>query len=218
MSFNNGSNPISDVFGFLPNYEDYCTSLTFNCNDPIPPCSSPKRLDFGSLWQITENYFKLCKADGAWFSPATVSLATLALSATAAYQIAGRKYTPFPKADVWSRLTTWKFPLIQLIATFPRSPIGILVEVLTVLHLVSDPIGTMEDLLWKLESCKRRAEFWRDKIRASGIVFGSLDTDEDQEERDKWERRLAIITDSYYELGDDIGQRAQAILAKRFDE
>ena len=46
---------ISDVFGFLPDYLDYCTNHTFTCADPIPPCSSPKGMDFVSLWNITQN-------------------------------------------------------------------------------------------------------------------------------------------------------------------
>lgn len=177
---------VSQVFGFLHDFIDYCTNTTFNCTDPIPPCQSSKRLDFASLWTITYNYYKLCGSDGAWLSESTVGLASAALTAAAAYEILGKGYTKFPKADIWSRLTTWKFPLIQLIATSPRPPLGKLVEVLTVLHLASDPICSIEDLLYKLEGCQRRAVYWQNQIRLRDVALQMTPIVKEEKKKRKW--------------------------------
>jgi hypothetical protein len=177
------SYPVSTVFGFIPDFIDYCSDTTFNCFDPVPPCHSPLGLEFDSLWTITTNYYNIFNATGALVSDSTADLASAALSATASYKLVGEGSTQFPKADIWSRLTTWKFMLIQLIATMSRPPLSILVGVFTVVHLTSDPIGSMEDLMYKLEGCQQRAVYWRHEIQLIDGAAGIIPSKTGKEER-----------------------------------
>lgn len=220
---------ISQIFGFNPDYLDYCPNGTYPnttilCSDPIPPCRNQKRLEFASFWTITDNYFHACKEEpgyGAWLSPSTVSLATAALSVTAASVIVGhgnglKKYTSFPKADFWNRLITWKFPLIQLIATFPRPTLGKLVEFVTILHLVADPIGSMEDLLWTLGRYNRRAGDWEELIREHDVSVNLQPDKEQKKQRKWWRKHMTMIVESYGELVPQAGKDPQKALEDPF--
>ena len=155
-------------------------------------------MEFNSLWAITTNYHKLCKEYGAWLVDPKAKLASAALSVDATNKIVSKGYTAYPSSDVWSRVGTWKVPLIQLIATLPRSPLGFIIESLIVLHLVSDPIGSMEDLLYKLEACQRGVVSWERKIEQWDT---SANPTLSAKERQQLAKRLAIITESYSELG-----------------
>ena len=221
---------VSQVFGFLPGFLEstYCDNasknLTFTCNDTTPPCSSPERLEFNTLWNITTKYYGLCGPTGKWFYPTTTDFESVALTRKAAEAIVGTTKTPFHKADIISRLTTWKFPLIQLLATVPRPPFGGWVQALTVLHLASDPISSIEDLLYKLDGCQRRAVFWQKLIRDRDIKMQNVPPEREKFEDKKtwlearemwmdrrkgWRMNLTIISESYSELGMDISQQAE---------
>lgn len=116
---------------------------------------------------------------------------------------------------MWSRLTTWKAPLIQLIATFPKPPLGYLVEIFVILHLISDPIGSIEDLLYKLECCQGRMIYWRHQVSLCYGKMGVMGMDEEETGLTDIERNFAIIEESYSELG--FGTEARKALRARFN-
>lgn len=229
---------VSQVFGFLPNFSElkYCTNSTFNCSDATPPCSSSKHLEFSSLWQITFNYYQLCRENGTWLYKPTKDVNSAALKREAAKVIAGIGETPFPRADIISRLTTWKAPLIQLLAIVPRPPFGFLDQMLTILHLGSDPISSIEDLLYKLDGCQRWTVFWQDQIRCrdenlqntppAKVPHGIWNWKpwwEARKERKKWfkqrkrwRRNLAIISESYSELGKVVSDVADEAMESKY--
>lgn len=72
--------------------------------------------------------------------------------------IAGSDWQYYPAADIWTRLTTWKFPLLQLVAIFPRPPLGLLrIYFFVIVHLLGDPIDTIRNLLAKMSRCEHTA-------------------------------------------------------------
>ena len=170
---------------------------TYNCSDPYPNCTSSLGFQFSSVWTITQNIYNACPTDWRIFDPQTV-----AISEQACEELFGPSWTGYPGADIWSRLTTWKFRLR--------------VEAFTIVHLLSDPISTLYGLILKFSTCQRRAEFWK----------GHLSDDlrhlvEDQGPRPrytnlekKW-KALAIITDSYDEWGQSKGDAARDFLYGR---
>ena len=137
---------------------------------------------------------------------------------------------------IWVRLTTWKFPLLQLVAQFARPPLGFAEEAFTMAHLLGDPIDTINNLLQKLSSCQRRARIW--KI-IEPLVLENIQLEEERNEaedvnayppegltppinqprigfmlkpdverefldqlrRDRWQKALGILTESYEEWG-----------------
>lgn len=105
--------------------------------------------------------------------------------------------------DISRRLTTWKFPLLQLVASFSRPPLGFRVECMVIFHLLGDPIDTIKNLLYKLSACQDTARFWEHQCR---ILFDDpIEDDKDDERylRDRNWKALAIVTDSYGEWGED---------------
>lgn len=66
-------------------------------------------------------------------------------------------WTLYDLTDIWNRLVTWKLPLAQLFAQFPRPPLGWRVETATMLHLLGDPIDSFASLILTLALCKARA-------------------------------------------------------------
>jgi hypothetical protein len=197
---------VTDVFGLL----SHCHVENFTCDDPSPPCSNPKGLDFAFLWNVTENYVKHCTTNGSWLYDPGVGkpVSSIALTRAACEAIAGTGKTDFPMATVWARLTMWKFPLIQLIATSPRAPLGIKVETFTVLHLLGDPIGSITDILWKFENCQSRATFWHAKISTQSLLPWTHADLTPEVKQDRLWKALTIITDSYDEWGCEEGERA----------
>ena len=204
---------VADVFGFLPDYLNHCSATTFSCSDPISPCTSSKRFDFPSLWTITLNYWNVCKSEGAWFSSArpTTSNTSIALSNVVCKTLAGGWPTLYPAADVWTRLTTWKFPLIQLLAVSPRPPLGWKVELFVVAHLLGDPIGSLADVLWRIQTCQDRAVYWQTHIPRRLLYLPGTAA---EAEHDRLWKAFAIITDSYDEWGSEMGEKAVKALSK----
>ena len=89
---------------------------------------------------------------------------------------------PWLGSIIWVRLTTWKFPLFQLIAQFPRPPLGLATQFFVMAHLLGDPIDTIKNLLQKLSKCQSRAESWKsreplviDDIRLEGEAPGETE-------------------------------------------
>ena len=92
--------------------------------------------------------------------------------------------------DIWTRLTTWKFPLAQLAFLFPRPPLTFWTETLVMFHLLGDPIDTLRNLLVTLSDCQKSAELWK----------GSLN--ESEEWRQEW-KSLTLITAAFSEFERD---------------
>lgn len=180
---------------------------SYNCENPFPNCTSSFGFQFSSLWTISQNINGTCSADWRIFDPQTASI-----SQPACEQIAGSTWSFYPGASIWARLTTWKFPLLQLVAIFPRPPLSLRVETFVIFHLLGNPVSTVRDLVVKFASCQRRAEYWRDCLNS----LGNLVRDTHPIPRyDNWTRKwkaLAIITDSYDEWGPEKGDAATAFL------
>ena len=178
---------------------DVPNNLSYNCTNPWGQnCTSNKHFHFASLWEHTQNIQKACANDTRLFIPnggiASPHNASLTLVACAA--IAGLAWTYYPGVDTWTRLTTWKFPLLQLVASFPRPPLSLKVNCFVILHLLGDPIDTIKSLLAKMSSCQRTAEYWRSECE--NILEKRVENDEDRD----W-KALALLTDAYGEWGED---------------
>lgn len=173
---------------------DVPANVTYDCSNPWGQgCVSKLGFDFPSLFDYLQNIQAACPTHTRLFGVqsglATPSNASFTKAACVA--IAGPSCTRCPTGDIWTRLTTWKFPLFQLIVSLPRPPLGIGVQLFVINHLLGDPIDTIDNLLLKLSKCQERAQFWKDY----------------QEE--DW-KGLTIITDACTEW--DRGRRAQEIL------
>ncbi|PVH84377.1 hypothetical protein DL98DRAFT_651609 [Cadophora sp. DSE1049] len=115
-----------------------------------------------------------------------------------------------PPGDIWSRLTTWKFPLLQLVSVFPRPPLNFRTEFFVLSHLMGDPISTISNLLLKIASCQSRASFWKDRFTEAsyrGLIVDGHGNDQQAEIALVW-KSLAAIIDSYDEWGQTAGNRA----------
>jgi hypothetical protein len=84
------------------------------------------------------------------------------------------------------------------------------VEAFTFVHLLGDPIGTITDLLWKIDGCQSRAVFWQDQLENNLAVIG--DQKSELEKERLW-KSLAIIIDSFDEWGLEVGTIAQNYLS-----
>jgi len=150
------------------------------------------------LWNYTQNIQAACANDTRLFLPkggsATAQNASLTQDSCAA--IAGSGWTLYSALHMWTRVTTWKLPLLQLVASFPRPPLSFKVECLVIFHLLGDPIDTMKNLILKMSTCQRTAKHWKEKL------LETLDQDESdllREDRELNWKALAIITDAYGE-------------------
>lgn len=115
---------------------------------------------------------------------------------------------PFEQCRFRDRLR--KFPLLQLVVSFPRPPLSFMVECLVILHLLGDPIDTIKNLCLKMSVCQQIAEFWKPDC---GILLDRrMDHDEDHEQdlEDRDWKALTIVTDAYGEWSEDTS--AQHIL------
>ena len=146
-----------------------CLQVTFNCTQLVPTCYNPDGFDFPTLWNITQRYFEQCPR-GPWiFVPhgqisVSVQEVSLTLAAAAAIVATAKPWTVYRASDIWFRLTTWKFPLWQLVANSPRPPLGWSVECFSVVRLLGNPTGSTAGLLSKLHDCQLRADYWRDQL------------------------------------------------------
>ena len=179
--------------------QDVPSHVTYNCSNPWGlGCTIRKGFDFISLWNYTLSIQRACPTDSRLFRAVggTTSPSNASLTQDACVAIAGGSYTVYPAVDIWQRLTTWKFPLVQLVFVFPRPPLSFWAESLVILHLVGDPIDTIRNLVLKLSTCQEFARYWQEHSHAAwarGV--------QDQRERDLDWKALALITDAFAEWG-----------------
>lgn len=187
----------------MTNYfcDDLPVGSAHDCAHPWgATCKSRRGFDFTNLWTITQNVFQACANDSRLFGTVE-SLPTLynvSLTREACEAFAGATWTRYSGSDIWTRLTTWKFPLLQLVASFPRPPLGPNVECFIIFHLLGDPVDSLWNLLLKLRDCQRRAKFW------AALFDGPLRTVAEDLPQDVW-KSLTLITDGYdeWDQGDD---------------
>ena len=187
-------------------------NITYSCSNPYPNCTSSLGFQFSSVWDIQQRIYEACPNDWRLFGQAIP-----ALSQAGCEQVAGPSWTYYSGADIWSRLTTWKFPLLQLVAIFPRPPLSFRAEAFVIFHLLGNPVSTMRDLLLKFASCERRAEFWQHQVVAHSL--GSLLEEEDDTPyytcTDRAWKALAMITDAFDEWGQEAGNAARDFLFEK---
>ena len=109
---------------------------------------------------------------------------------------------PFDQCQLRNLLR--KFPLLQLVVSFPRPPLSLRVECLVILHLLGDPIDTIENLLLKMSACQRSAEKWESVCREYLARNMQPDRDHKQDLKDRDWKALTILTDAYGEWSEDI--------------
>lgn len=189
-----------------------CASITdsadYNCTNPWGNnCTTIVGFDFARVWNITRNIQRYCPTDPRLFlagnQPANISNA--ALTNEACERFAGKTWAYYPSADIWVRLTTWKFPLLQLVFTSPRPPLGLAVEGFVIAHLLGDPIGTIKDHLHVISNCQKRADYWR-------TYFGGRNGSLTKEQVGRAWKTFTIITISYDEWGK--GDEARDVLTR----
>ena len=178
------------------------TNVTYDCANPWGHgCTSKKNFDFASLWQYTQNIQEACPTDPRLFltdgKDATAS--NLALTQSACDNIAGAQWTEYPGEDIWTRMTTWKFPLLQLVFSFPRPPLSWRVQAFVIVHLLGDPIDTIQNLIFKMSTCE--GLFLHLKEKYSRRPDGLVDTEHADEDLNI--RRLALVADAYGEWSED---------------
>lgn len=194
-----------------------CLGAVFDCDDPTPTCRNSARFDFPTLWDITHQYWQQCPS-GPWlFRQPGVAVDApedeASLTNRVCEVIAGAAWKRYSNADVWYRLTTWKFPLFQLISMFPRPPLGFWEEAFTIIHLLGDPIGSSTDLIRKIDSSQSRAQTWKYTLDDPKIRPKLQDQNgSDELYRQRLWKALALIIVSYDEWGSDKGNSAECYL------
>ena len=159
-------------------------------------CTGKAGFRFTTLWNYTKSIQAACANDTRLFlaDKTFASARNASLTQEACVTFAGSGWTPYPPPDIWNRLTTWKFPLLQLVASFPRPPLSRSVECLVILHLLGDPIDAIENLLAKLSTCQFMADSWK---KECDVLLKPRDRNDTDKDRD-W-KALAIVTDAYAE-------------------
>ena len=179
--------------------KDVPTDLLYSCETPWGQnCTSDEHFHFTTLWKYTQSIQNACANDSRLFVPlgGTTSPQNASLTQASCATIAGSNWKYYPAADIWTRLTTWKFPLLQLVASFPRPPLSFLVDCFVIVHLLGDPIDTIKNLLAKMSTCQHGAEYWR------GECAKYLEKREESDEDRDW-KALALITDAFGEWDED---------------
>ncbi|KAH9223586.1 hypothetical protein DL95DRAFT_517706 [Leptodontidium sp. 2 PMI_412] len=188
------------------------STVIYDCVNPYPNCTNTAGFQFESLWIITKAIYDSCPNDTRLFQ------STEALTQEACEVFAGRSWTVYPKGDIWARLATWKFPLLQLVAVFPRPPLNFRTEFFVLAHLIGDPISTISNLLLKVASCQRRALFWKNRFTGKDYIdlidVDDLYGDKRQAEVALVWKGLTAIIDSYDEWGQEVGKKALEYIDK----
>ncbi len=170
------------------------------------PDHSKLRFDFLSLWDETEKIFHQNRHD-----PRLVFAAGHhSLTRQACIDLAGSGPSRYDGSTIWTRATTWKVPLIQVFALCPRPPLNLATEAFVMVHLLGDPIDTVQNLLLKISLCQKRVNKWKKRLENLGVPIVIRDESrmddlavtraKQQIEECRW-KSLALVTDAYDEWG-----------------
>ena len=190
----------------LPECPQNHNASFYDCGNRYPNCTSSAGFNFETLYMLSQ-YIITCSQDWRLFDGQT-------LNQEGCEQLAGSNdFTIYPGADIWARLTTWKFPLLQLVAIFPRPPLSLSSEMFVIVHLLGNPVGTLKNLLLKVASCQSRAVFWAScfEEEMKPLVEGDDPALHLADATKKW-KALAMIIDSYDEWGYAKGNEARNLL------
>jgi hypothetical protein len=179
---------------------------SYNCTHPYPDCVLPAGFQISDLWFVTQMVLE-CLNDTRI---ATANPPALTLPACEGF-VGSSSWTWYTPAIIWLRLTSWKVPLITLVALFPHPPLSKTATAFGVVHLLGNPVNTLKNLLLKVASCQRRAIYWI--TLSEDAVNGALVERTDNGIREIW-KALTLIVDAYDEWGKDVGDRAQRILTR----
>jgi hypothetical protein len=181
---------------------DFCPT-SYNGTHPYPNCTAAGGFQFNLLWQITQ-YIAQWPEDPRLYSPSMPSITQAACVA-----FVGAGWAPYPAADIWSRLTAWKFPLLQLVAIFPRPPLGFKTGMFVIVQLLGNPVGTLKNLLLKVASCQSRAQDWADFFSRKQVLFEGEVAPPNARDFEEYWKALAVVIDSYDEWGYEVGTDVQ---------
>ncbi|KAL8869000.1 MAG: hypothetical protein Q9174_004600 [Haloplaca sp. 1 TL-2023] len=182
--------------------DDVPTNVSYSSEIPWGSgCISRDGFQLDTLWKYTQSIQAACPSDERLYlqDEQVAGPQRASLTQAACEVIAGKGWTYYPTSDIWNRLTMWKFPLLQLVASFPRPPLSFTIESLVILHLLGDPIDTIKNLLFKLTTCEQLAQFWESECKAilEPSTRGREGEDFYLEDRD-W-KALTMVTDAYSE-------------------
>lgn len=138
-----------------------------------------RKFDFDLLFQYSQNIYNACSSDPR-LAPDTALLTLKASMEFALETFAWTSWTAYDPGSIIARLLTWKTPLVQLLFSFSRMPLGWNVELFTLIHLLGDPIDTLASLMFTLELCQARAR----KLQRRGLT------------NEEWKARALIETSS----------------------
>jgi hypothetical protein len=150
--------------------------------------------DFGKLFSIYLVLNQTCPPESDIFFDGTRMLTDAVCRKITRTNTSIWGGTPYPISDVWNRIVIWKLPLFQLIAQFPRPPLGLGVEAATIIHLLGDPIDSMASMMLTLAMCSWRVVLAKKLCSDVGIKPSH------PEYHRTW-KALALIMVSYDECG-----------------
>ena len=191
----------------LPTCNLTAPASQFSCRNPYPDCINSLGFQFSSLWKIT-NYVAACPSDHRLFSATDPSLTQRACEVF----VGTDSWTRYPTADIYSRLTTWKFPLLQLVAVFPKPPLSFGNGIFVLTTLLGNPVGTLKSLLLKFASAQMRADYWIQRFNGELAALIQAKGDDRKKEVERRWKALALIVVSYDEWGHKKGNEVQAFL------
>lgn len=149
---------------------------------------------FDQLFTVNQFLNQTCPSTSDIFFPGTKWLTDATCHKITGTTSSITSWTPYPNDDIWTRIVTWKMPLFQLVAQFPRPPLGFAVESIAIVHLLGDPVDSMVSMLLTLAMCRSRATLAKEVCKAARIQ----PTDA---EYDRTWKGLAIMLVSYDDCG-----------------
>ena len=93
-----------------------------------------KKFNLNTIWAETVRIYALYQNDSNCAECGRIALDAPQPSLTnqACIDFAGRGASNYDELGIWSRMTTWKLPLVQVVASFPRPPLGFKAEVFVI--------------------------------------------------------------------------------------
>ena len=162
----NGSTFVVNNYGRVPFYVDQIFQLQVKILECCP--------DYSGLvpWKGTKVFSapEIIKITG---SPANIFMAIW-------------KFTPYQLDIFLSRFQIWKVPLFQLLMQFPRAPHGRTIELMSLFHLMGDPIDTIASLIFTLQVAQNRLR----RFKPNGMNRKSLE-------------ELTLLIMAFEEVGDE---------------